>query len=80
MTDLFAAAQVEAPPQEKPDLSVRWRRIPDSTGHYLFHPCSVCGSTEAWFGEGVSFRNGTSGRWWCWAHWREHVAEREARR
>lgn len=73
--DLFSAA--EPPPAEpSPDTTVRWRRIPDSEGHYLFHPCCVCGSVEAHFGEGVSFKKRQPGRWFCALHWREHVAKR----
>jgi hypothetical protein len=74
VTDLFAAAK--PPPEPELDTKVRWRRIPDSEGHYLFHPCSVCGSVEAHFGEGFSERKRTGGKWWCAAHWAEHVAKR----
>lgn len=73
--DLFAAAK--PPPEPELDTKVRWRRIPDSEGHYLFHPCCVCGAVEAHFGEGFSERKRQPGRWFCHEHYKAHVAGRE---
>lgn len=74
MTDLFAAAQVEAPEAEKPKDLVRIK------GGHLVHDCARCGAPNAAFGEGYSSKLGTPGTWRCWPCQKLHVAEREARR
>ena len=48
------------------------KRNGQPTGTVVFiHPCSVCGSPHAPFGEGVYLRAGRPGTWFCAKHWRE---------
>lgn len=76
--DLFGEPTVRAPEPRRPAPSPAPRAatippphlapIPNSKGRAFIHPCSVCGSRLAPFGEGYDGRKGTLGTWYCRAH------------
>jgi hypothetical protein len=77
MSDLFTAAKVAAPTEEKPKPKApRMVRVQDSTAYAFIHECNVCGSPLAPYGEGVALSKGRPGTWFCRNHWAERVARR----
>jgi len=60
------------------DIRPRFRKVKGTEGSRIFwHPCSVCGDTDAPFGLGVSLMHNQFGTWFCAVHLPDDYYERK---